>query len=172
MFPGEGLREAIKIPQLWCCMGEELSETWSLSGFPWESKKKKMTPVWLPQGKKLRKLAGDVSFPSPRLDMPAFSLYISNVVMGQLVKCAGWLIEWLAESRKWAETKPFVGYEVAKQPEPGFVMSSVKTVISKDVGDLAFPSLKWSTHGSLGILTDHCGWGKALIWPYPIGYTW
>lgn len=113
MFPGEGLREAIKIPQLWCSMEEELSETWALSGFPWESKEK-ITAVWLLQGKVLGKLAGEVSLSSPGLDMPAFSLYILNVVMGQLVKCAGWIAGWLADSPKWAETKPFVGYEVAK----------------------------------------------------------
>lgn len=117
MFPGEGLREAIKIPQLWCSMEEELSETWSLSGFPWESKEK-MTAVWLLPGKVLGKLAGEFSLPSPGLDMPVFSLYILNVVMGQLVKCAGWIAGWLAGSRKWAETKPFVGYEVAKVARP------------------------------------------------------
>lgn len=51
------------------------------------------TTVWLLQGKVLGKLAGEVSLSSPGLDMPAFSLYILNVVMGQLVKRAGWFVE-------------------------------------------------------------------------------
>lgn len=65
---------------------------WTLSGFPRDSKKKKKTTrVWLLQGKVLGKLAEKASLLSPGLNMPAFSLYILNVVMGQLVKCAGWL---------------------------------------------------------------------------------
>ena len=39
----------------------------------------------------LGKLAGKASLLSPRLDVPVFSLYILNVVMGQL---ADWMGDW------------------------------------------------------------------------------
>lgn len=67
---------------------------WSLSDFLLTVKrkeKKKSTRVWLLQSEMLGKLAGKASLLSPRLDVPVFSLYILNVVMGQL---ADWMGDW------------------------------------------------------------------------------
>ena len=49
------------------------------------------TRVWLLQSEMLGKLAGKASLLSPRLDVPVFSLYILNVVLGQL---ADWMGDW------------------------------------------------------------------------------
>lgn len=113
MFSVNGPREAIKIPELWSSVGGELLEMWSRSGFPWGTKGEQKARVWLLWGKVLGKLAEEASLLSPGLNTPAFSWYILDVVMGQLVKCVGCLVG-LAGSRKWAEMKPFVGYVVAK----------------------------------------------------------
>lgn len=142
--------------------GEELSETWSLSGFPWESKEK-MTAVWLLQGKVLGKLAGEVSLPSPGLDMPAFSLYIWNVVMGQLVKCAGWIAGWLAGSRKWAETRPFVGYEVARVARPRLLWClPSKQLFQKMLATLHFLLGRYDSPVEYMRVFGHLDWS---LWP-------
>lgn len=162
MFPGVGMREALKISQLLFFTGKgDFGNVVPVRFFldSQKKRKKKINYSLAPAKWNVGKTSWEGFSPQPEVGRACVLLVYFKCGDGP----AGWLDGWLAGSLKWAETEPFVGYEVAKVARTSLLWClQSKQLFQKMLATLYF---LLEGHGStLGYmwLFGHLDWS---LWP-------